>query len=88
MNETDSSDWPDDWITSADIEELRHRFSKVLSAVGEPIHVELNFTRSKAADFIATVRRAPYQPYSAHQLLSFCQYLAAVVQDKLGGRND
>lgn len=88
MNDTNIPDWPDDVFSSAEIEELAHRFGKVVDKIGMPINVELNFTRNKAYEFIATVRRAPYQPFAAHQLLSFCQYLASVVQDKLGGTDD
>lgn len=88
MNDSNTPDWPDGVFSSAEIEELAHRFSRVTAKIGTPINVELNFTRSKALDFIATVRRAPYQPFAAHQLLSFCQYLATVVQEKLGGSDD
>lgn len=81
-------DWADIPFDSAEIEELEAAFKRVLNNEDDPngpIKLDLSFPRPQAASFIETVQRAPHHPMYANELLRFCQYLAGVVEQKLGG---
>ena len=85
MNATDEPQWPDDFISSADIEEMKYRATKVLAEVGQPVAIELALSRDQAKNFIRAARTAHIHPGAHQAILGWARQVASMVKAKLEG---